>query len=98
MGALFQPLAFAERLADGKELDPKQMQMYWMSTYDLDTFRRFVFESSFLDRFDVSEEEIEELREDDEALMKFAFRWLAFALSGKRTMKLKENAIPEREV
>lgn len=95
MGALFQPLAFDQRLADGRELDPKQMEMFWMATYDLDTFRRFVLESTFLDRFDVSDEEVEKVREDDEELMRFAFRWLAFALSGKATMKLKDDASPE---
>lgn len=97
MGGLFQPLSFDQRLADGRELDPKQLQMFWMATYDLDTFRRFVFESTFLDRFDVSEEEMEKIRNDDEALMRFAFEWLAFALSGKRTMKIKDDAMPEQE-
>ena len=53
MGGLFQPLSFDPRLADGRELEPKQMEMYWMASYDLDTFRRFVLESSFLDRFEV---------------------------------------------
>lgn len=93
MGGLFQPLLFDERLADGRELDPKQMEMYWMATYDLDTFRRFLFESTFFQRFQVPEDEVEKLRQDDEALMRFAFRWLAFALSGKRTMTIsKEEA------
>ena len=43
----------------------------------------------------VSDEEVAQLREDDEALMRFAFRWLAFALSGKQTLKIKEEAKPE---
>jgi len=103
MGGLFQPLLFDARLADeDRQLDPKQMSMFWMSTYDLDAFRRFIFESSFFDRFEVSEETIEALREDDEALMRFAFRWLAYALSGKPTLKVKdgkqnEGANPERQ-
>ena len=96
MGGLFQPLTFDERLAQGRKLDPKQMDMFWMSTYDLDSFRRFVFDSTFLDRIDVPPDEVEKIREDDEALMRFAFRWLAFALSGKPTMKVKDNTPPER--
>ena len=37
------------------------------------------------------EELIEELREDDEALLRFAFRWLRFALFGEPTMKPREQ-------
>ena len=92
MGGLFQPVLFDARLADDRQLDPKQMSMFWMATYDLDTFRRFIFESTFFDRFEVPEETKESLREDDEALMRFAFQWLAFALSGKPTMKVKDSA------
>ena len=44
-------------------------------------------------------EQVEKLahKEDDEALMRFAFRWLAFALSGKQTMKIKPQQPPERK-
>ena len=99
IGALGEKDTFAiqaKAALKNRELEPKQMQMYWMSTYDLDAFRRFVFGSTFLERFEVSDEEVEAIREDDEALMRFAFRWLSFALSGKRTMKLRETAVPEQ--
>lgn len=96
MGNLYQPLALDPRLGKGHELGPKQMEMFWMATYDLDTFRRFVFESSFLDRFEIPAKQVEALREDDEELMKFAFKWLQFALAGKQTVKIKDESRPER--
>jgi uncharacterized protein len=95
-GEKYRRLAVDEYLAKDKDLSPQQMQMFFMGTYELDTFRRFVLKSSFLDRFEVSEDEIERLKEDDEALMEFAFRFLRFSLFGKQTMTIKDNAVPER--
>jgi len=87
MGELYKQLAVKDYLETDKELDPRQMQMFFLGTYDLDRFRRFVFESTFLDRFDVPADEVERLKGDDGALMRFAFRFLRFSLFGKPTMK-----------
>jgi Fe-S-cluster containining protein len=75
----------------GRQLDPKRMEMFYTSCYDLDTFRRFVFESTFLDRFEIEEDLIEKLRGDDEALLAFAFRWLRFALFGEPTLTVRKD-------
>ncbi|NIQ89284.1 MAG: YkgJ family cysteine cluster protein, partial [Deltaproteobacteria bacterium] len=57
--------------------------------YDLDKFREFVFESTLLARFEVDEDFVEEMRYDDEALLRFAFLWLRFSLFGEQTVKVK---------
>jgi len=75
-----------------RKLDPKRMEMFYTACYDLDTFRRFVFESSFLQRFDLDETTTGALRTDDEALLRFAFRWLRFALFAEPTMTVREGA------
>jgi len=72
-----------------RQLDPKRMEMFYTGCYDLDTFRRFVFESTFLKRFELEDERIEKIRESDEELLRFAFRWLRFALFGEPTMQTK---------
>jgi hypothetical protein len=61
--------------------------MFYTACYDLDRFRTFVFESTLLQRFEVDEELVEEMRDDDEALLRFAFLWLRYALFGEATMK-----------
>jgi Fe-S-cluster containining protein len=76
----------------GRQLDPKRMEMFHMACYDLDTFRRFVLESSFLERFELEEDLEERLRTDDQALAQFAFRWLRFALFAEPTMKTRAPA------
>ena len=64
-------------------------KMAFMATYNLERFREFVFESSFLRSFQIDKKSVFLFETDDVELLKFAFNWLAFALFGKKTMKLK---------
>ena len=77
----------------GRTLDPKRMHMFYTACYNLDTFRTFVFESSFCERFDIQPKALEELKTNDEALLRFAFQWLRFALFAEPTLKVKEAAV-----
>jgi Fe-S-cluster containining protein len=70
----------------GRQLDPRRIEMFFMAAYDLDTFREFVFSTSFLRRFVLDDALVEELRRHDQALLRFAFRWLRFALFGEPTL------------
>lgn len=76
----------------GRQLDPRRMEMFHTACYDLDKFRDFVFNSTFLSRFELEDSLLDELRSDDRALMQFAFRWLRFALFAEPTMKVRTNA------
>jgi hypothetical protein len=62
-----------------------------MATYNLDKFREFIFESSFLDRFEVEEDLVNAIRENDEALLGFGFRWLKHCLFGEPTITVKDK-------
>ena len=68
-------------------------EMLRMALYDLDRFRRFVFESRFLDIFQVDEETVERIREDDFELMKLAHRWLEFGLISGDAFKIREDIL-----
>ncbi len=76
-------------------LDQKKQTQFFMASYDLDRFRRYIFESKFLDVFDVSDEEIAKMKEDDAALMKFAFRYIKFLMMMEESLKLKKGVLPE---
>jgi Fe-S-cluster containining protein len=76
----------------GRRLDPQRIEMFHTACYDLDRFRRFVFESSFLERFELESELAERIRDDDEELLRFAFRWLRYALFAEPTIKAREQA------
>ncbi|HUT54875.1 MAG TPA: YkgJ family cysteine cluster protein [bacterium] len=96
MGELFKRILLHPYLSS-KPLDPARIEMFYMACYDLDKFREFVFQSQFLTRFVVEPETLESMRSDDLELMKFAFRWLGFALFGELTIKLNEALLSERE-
>jgi len=64
-----------------------------MACYDLDRFRRFVFETKFLNYFEVDETRTEVIREDNEELLEFAMQWLRFSLFGEKTMKIRSAVV-----
>ncbi|MBF0344931.1 MAG: YkgJ family cysteine cluster protein [Nitrospirae bacterium] len=83
-----------KKLAGGDKVpDDKSIRMFFMGSYDVDSFRDFVFKSAFLNTFDLEDEEIEMLRQDEAELMKFAHRWLLFALFKVPTLILKKDAV-----
>ena len=71
----------------------EKLDMYFMALYDLDRFRRFVFDTRFLEMFDVDEARIEAIAGDDEELLEFAIDWLAFSLFLEKRMKLRQPAV-----
>ena len=67
--------------------------MFFMATTDLDRFRSFIFNSSFLQIYELDPETLENIRTDDIALMKFSFQFLASSLFGTQGMKISEEKI-----
>ncbi len=74
-------------------LSEEAKKMFFMASTDLDKFRSFVFESSFLDIYDIDQETLAQIKEDDIALMKFSFKFLASALYGTQDLKIKAEKI-----
>jgi len=95
-GTLFREILHHPYLQK-RSLDPARMEMFYMGCYDLDKFRKFVFESKFLSRFDLTDEEKESIRSSDMEALRFAFRWLRFALFGELTIKINPANLSERE-
>jgi hypothetical protein len=65
--------------------------MFFLVSYNIDKFKAFVFESSFLDRYDIDAETIETIKEDEIALLKFGLKWLKDVLFKEGSFKLKED-------
>lgn len=68
----------------------KQAQIY-TACYDMERFRRFIFESRFLDIFEIEPTEVENIKTDDIALMKLGFRYSKYILLLEETMKVREE-------
>lgn len=97
MGQYFKDLTLHSFFQKGNNLPPPKIEMFFMACYDLDKFRRFVFDSSLLDKFEIEEEKLKLLKEDDVELLKFAYTWLRFSLFGEKTMKVKGEVLQAKE-
>jgi len=95
-GAPFKELMLNPFWNGEEALKPEQIDMYHMACYDLDRFRRFIFESRFLELFDVDEDRIEVMRKNDLDLSDFAIQWLKFSLFKEQTMKIKRSVMESR--
>jgi uncharacterized protein len=66
------------------KLTEKAKQMFFMVSYNIDNFRSFVFDSTFLQRMPVDQATRENLKTDDVALFQFGVRWLKSILFNPR--------------
>ncbi len=57
-------------------------KMAFMAAYNVDMFRGFVFQSSFLERYKVKKALLDKIAKDDTDLMKFGFAWINFFVWG----------------
>ena len=87
----FKDLMLHEWWDKGEALPPEKLEMFYTACYDIDRFRRFVFDSSFLTTFEVDPDRAAVMRQDDEELLEFAMQWLRFCLFGERTMRLRHG-------
>jgi len=92
-GEAYKELTLHEFFENGGQLSPERLEMFYTAMYDLDRFRSFVFDSSLLEKFYVDEDQIEEMRYSDEALLRFSHHWLRFALFREATMQMREEAM-----
>ncbi len=90
MNDLLMELYVLKSRTKGIELGSQHMQMFVMSCYNTEKFRDFVFKSAFLTKFAVEPDTVEALRNDDVALLEFAFRWLRFALFREPVLKVRQ--------
>ncbi len=57
----------------GESLDSNKQAQIYTASYDMDRFKRYIFESRFLEVFDIEPDEIEKIRTDEIARMKVWF-------------------------
>jgi hypothetical protein len=92
MNALFAQVTIPLS-AEKPDIDNSQIhQMVFMSLYNLDKFREFVFKSSFLKKFTVAPETIQKIKQDDAALLKFSIDWIKFGILGEKTMAVNPES------
>jgi hypothetical protein len=66
-------------------------KMAFMATYNIDRFREFVFQSSFLKRYRIKPTLRKKLKTDDLALLKFGFEWVKVFVWGMQSKDIKQK-------
>ncbi len=79
------------------ELDDNTQAQIYLACYDLDRFRRFIFESRFLDTFEVDEETIKRIKSDESELMKFGFNYVKYIMRVEQTLKVKDGILESKK-
>ena len=93
--SLYREIVLHTYFEKGNDLGPQKMEMFHTVFYNADKFRSFIFDSTFLKRFEVDDETIKAIKEDDLKLMEFGVKWLRFALFGEDSIKIKGEAAEE---
>jgi Fe-S-cluster containining protein len=66
-------------------------KMAFMTVYNLDRFRQFIFKSSFLSRYRVKKIDLKKIRTDDYQLLLFGFEWIKLFVWGRPSKKIRPN-------
>lgn len=75
------------------ELSEQSRGMFFMVSSNVDRLKRFVLESTFLEKYEVDEKTLETIKTDEVALLKFGLAWLQSALFGADKVKLKSEVL-----
>jgi Fe-S-cluster containining protein len=97
IGRYFKEITMHPFFTSGKDLDPGPMEMLFLVCYNIDKFRRFVFESSFLNAFEVDKDMLAKIKDDDIELLKFGYNWLRFSIFKEKIMTIKEEIVEAKK-
>jgi uncharacterized protein len=91
MNKSYKEITHHDFFENGNKLDSGKTNLIYTACYDLDVFKKFLFETRFFDIYDVEKEVIEKIKEDEEELLRFGYRWVRFSLFSEDTLKLKDK-------
>jgi len=74
----------------------RSLQLFDMCSYDMDSFREFIQTEGFQGVFDLRQEDMRDLLDDDEKLLHFSLRFLKQVLFGEKSIPVKEGAREQR--
>ena len=97
MGEQFKKITLHKFFQDENNLTPKKLDMFFTVCYNIDKFRKFLFESSFFEKFEIEKATKSKIEKDDVELLKFGYQWLRFSLFGEKTIKVKTEVFEAKK-
>lgn len=80
MNDMFMEIISLKNQFHPSPLDIKERHLFQMACYDLDNFRKQVFENNLLEKMDIDKNILKAAEKDDLELMKLGFQWIKQAL------------------
>jgi len=77
-------------------LSDMSLQMFFMASYDVDRFRRFVLSEGFANNYNVDADTIKSFENDDVALVQFGFKLMLQVFYGDKSIDEKDGAYNKR--
>jgi Fe-S-cluster containining protein len=74
----------------------RSMELFFLASYDIDGFRKFISAPGFTELFELDAAEKEAMLANEEALLRFAFRFLKQALFGEISIPVRADAADKR--
>lgn len=79
------------------KLTEKTKKMFFTTCYDIDQFKEFVFQSSFLKLYQIDEKTINKIKDNEVALLEFGFRWMKWVLYKIGDFMTNPEAVQKRQ-
>jgi len=73
------------------KLTEQSKRLFFLASYNIDAFRRFVFESSFLKRYAVAPEMVDKIRSSEIDLLTFGLQWIKSVLFKEDRFRVREK-------
>jgi len=74
------------------KLNEESKKMFFLVSYNVDKFREFVFNSTFLERYDIDDDTLEKIKGDELELMAFGMKWLKWLFFKQGDFKMKSES------
>ncbi|CAN2042661.1 YkgJ family cysteine cluster protein [Candidatus Magnetomoraceae bacterium gMMP-15] len=78
------------------KLSENAKKLFFMASYNIDSFKRFVFDSEFLKLYHIDNEIVEKMKNDESELLKFGFKWLNWIIFKDGDFKINEAEVKAR--
>lgn len=88
----FKDIPLSLKFTGFTSIDNHIKELFLLACYNLDEFKRYVFDSSFVQTFNVPPQRVAQIKADDVALMQFAFDWLTSGVDVRQTIAIRNEA------
>lgn len=90
MNEVYKHITHHEFFNENK-LDSDNFRLFFLACYDIDRFRKYVFESHFLQIYEIKDNTLQKIEEQDEELLNFGYRWIRFRIFSEQTIRVKDK-------